>query len=56
MGKSGDNLTVWKWFEDRLSAEAWADTQRDKGVTMYVLGKIDGDTESTKKESSSEKK
>ena len=56
MGKSGDNLTVWKWFEDRLSAEAWADTQRDKGVTMYVLGKIDGDTEPTKKESSSEKK
>jgi hypothetical protein len=38
MGKHGDNLTVWKWFEDRLSAEQWADTQRDKGATMYVFG------------------
>jgi len=38
MGKNGDNLTVWKWFEDRLSAEAWADTQRAQGATMYVFG------------------
>jgi len=55
MGKPGDNLTVWKWFEDRLSAEAWADTQRAKGVTMYVLGK-DDNTNPTTKNNSSEKK
>ena len=39
MGRNGDNLTVWKWFEDRGSAEAYADTQRAQGAIMYVFGK-----------------
>jgi len=56
MGRPGDNLTVWKWFEDRVSAEEYADSQRAKGVTMYVLGKKNDNVESTKKDSSSEKK
>ena len=55
MGRSGDNLTVWKWFEDRESAEQYADSQRAKGATMYVLGKR-VDTKPTKKDSSLEKK
>jgi hypothetical protein len=52
MGKPGDNLTVWKWFEDRISAETWADTQRAKGATMYVFGKGDGESEPTTKDTS----
>jgi len=56
MGRSGDNLTVWKWFEDRESAEQYADSQRAKGATMYVLGKDDHNTNPTTKNNSSEKK
>lgn len=58
MGRSGDNLTVCKWFEDRVSAEAWADIQRAKGVTMYVFGKPSSDNENiiSKAESFAKKK
>jgi hypothetical protein len=55
MGRPGDNLTVWKWFEDRVSAEAYAESQRALGGTMYVFGK-ETETESTTKDNSLEKK
>jgi len=55
MGRNGDNLSVIKWFEDRTSAEQYADSQRALGATMYVLGK-GVDTKLTKKDNSSERK